>query len=429
MIRQQFDMDTVLPSPTPPATSFKLPGELIDIIMDYLQEEMSALYASALVCRAWLPSSRGHMFKVFKIKRPSTYGRAYYNGRITFLISTPDVACHVRSLHISFHRIDLARLHKVFEELPLLRSLVLSELDITNYGSDYREHEPDPKTMRFHALEELQITSCNIIHQNFPFLFRFLASFDSISRLQLTVTSDDLLLRPPTLDMTSDLIRDSASIALTHLSTFNIPLSVVHKLVAHTHTCNTLRVLWFDQERVEPGHISQIGAIFNVLGPSGCLKRVIFGPLDIFDGERYPYIKDDQQGWAALQLERCRGLEEINLRIRKILRSHVRIFSHLPPSVHAVRITFVGMDARVVAPETRSDWNAFDAAFSEKKFRHIKLVLDMSRVKQTLSADGYARLLDRAIDGLQTVRAQDRLLVTENPRDWWDIRETGMRTG
>ncbi len=98
---------------------------------------------------------------------------------------------------------------------------------------------------------------------------------------------------------------------------------------------------------------------------------------------------------------------------------HVGIFSHLPPSVHAVRITLVGMDTRVVAPETRSEWNAFDAAFSEQKFRHLKLVLDMSRVKQTLSADGYARLLSRAIDGLQTVRAQDRLVVTENPRDWW----------
>ncbi len=98
---------------------------------------------------------------------------------------------------------------------------------------------------------------------------------------------------------------------------------------------------------------------------------------------------------------------------------YVRIFSHLPPSVHAVRITFVGMDTRVDAQETRSEWNAFDAAFSEQKFRHIKLVLDMSRVKHTLSVDGYARLLNRAIDGLQIVRAQDRLVVTENPRDWW----------
>ncbi|KAI0755843.1 hypothetical protein C8Q74DRAFT_1305645 [Fomes fomentarius] len=347
MIRQQFDMDTMLPSPTPLATSFELPEEPIDIIMDYLEGEMSALYASTLV----------------------------------------------------------------FENLPLLRSLVLSELDITNYGRDL-----DPKIMPFHALEELQISSCNI-NRNFPFLFRFLASIDSISRLQLIVTSDDLLLCPPTLDMTSDLIRDSASIALTHLSTFNIPLSVVHNLVAHTHTCNTLRVLWFDQERVEPGHISQIGAIFNVLGPSGCLKRVIFGPLDIFDGERYPYIKDDQQGWAALQLERCRALEEINLRIRKILRSHVRIFSHLPPSVHAVRITFVGMDTRVVAPETRREWNAFDAAFSEQKFRHIKLVLDMSRVKQTLSEGGYALLLNRAIDVLETVRAQDSVVSDGKPAE------------
>ncbi len=282
-------MDTVLRSPTPPATSFQLPGELIDIIMDYLQGEISALCASALVCRAWLPSSRRHMFKVFTIKRRSDHGRAYYNSRITFLTSTPDFTCHIRSLHISFHRINLVRLHKVFDELPLLRSLVLSELDITNYGSDYREHEPDPKTMRFHALEELQISSCNIIRRNIPFLFRFLASFDSISRLQLTVTSDDSLLRP-TLDMTSDLIRDSASLALTHLSTFNFPLYVVHKLVAHTHTRNTLRVLWFDHEHVESGHISQIGAIFNVLGPSGCLKRIIFGPLDIFDDEKYPYI-------------------------------------------------------------------------------------------------------------------------------------------
>lgn len=271
----------MLPSPTPPATSFELPRKLIDIIMDYLQDEISALYASALVCRAWLPSSRRHMFKVFEIKRPTTYGRAYYNGRITFLASTPGVACHVRSLHISFHRINLVRLHKVLEELPLLHSLVLSDLCITNYGSDYRDHEPDPETMRFHALEELQILSCNVIRRKIPFLFRFLASFDSISRLQLK----DLLLRPPTLDMTSDLIRDSASLALTHLSTFNFPLYVVHKLVAHTHTRNTLRVLWFDHERVESGHISQIGAIFNVLGPSGCLKRIIFGPLDIFDDQ------------------------------------------------------------------------------------------------------------------------------------------------
>ena len=31
-----------------------------------------------------------------------------------------------------------------------------------------------------------------------------------------------------------------------------------------------------------------------------------------------------------MELQRCRGLEEFNLRIRQILRMHVDIFAHLP---------------------------------------------------------------------------------------------------
>ena len=49
----------------------------------------------------------------------------------------------------------------------------------------------------------------------------------------------------------------------------------------------------------------------------------------------------------------------------------------------------------------------------------MELVLDMSRVKETITKDLYHQLVDRALQGLPKIGGQGRLVINDAPRDWW----------
>lgn len=49
----------------------RLPQELVDAILDYLHDENKTMRSCALVCHAWLPSSRNHLFAKICLKATS----------------------------------------------------------------------------------------------------------------------------------------------------------------------------------------------------------------------------------------------------------------------------------------------------------------------------------------------------------------------
>ncbi|TBU24559.1 hypothetical protein BD311DRAFT_610699, partial [Dichomitus squalens] len=54
-----MDNQSILQSPSKHKL---LPAETIDNIIDYLHDDVTTLAASSLVCRAWLPACRYHLF-------------------------------------------------------------------------------------------------------------------------------------------------------------------------------------------------------------------------------------------------------------------------------------------------------------------------------------------------------------------------------
>ncbi|KAJ6535073.1 hypothetical protein B0H19DRAFT_964200, partial [Mycena capillaripes] len=44
-----------------------LPRELCDLVVDYLHADRASLGSCALVCRAWVPASRFHLFEYISL--------------------------------------------------------------------------------------------------------------------------------------------------------------------------------------------------------------------------------------------------------------------------------------------------------------------------------------------------------------------------
>ena len=57
--------------PTDKIAPVRLPQELVDAILDYLHDENKTMQSCALVCHAWLPSSRNHLFAKICLKATS----------------------------------------------------------------------------------------------------------------------------------------------------------------------------------------------------------------------------------------------------------------------------------------------------------------------------------------------------------------------
>lgn len=73
--------------------SKRLPQELVDIIIDHLHDDRHALAASALVCRAWVPPSRHHLFEILPVSSLNLQAllEILGNPNCTFLFHVQDV--------------------------------------------------------------------------------------------------------------------------------------------------------------------------------------------------------------------------------------------------------------------------------------------------------------------------------------------------
>ncbi|KZT07005.1 uncharacterized protein LAESUDRAFT_652307, partial [Laetiporus sulphureus 93-53] len=57
----------------PPPASFRLPQEIHDAILDHLHADFLTLKVCSLVCRAWLPTTRLHLFHSIRLADMSQF--------------------------------------------------------------------------------------------------------------------------------------------------------------------------------------------------------------------------------------------------------------------------------------------------------------------------------------------------------------------
>jgi hypothetical protein len=123
-----------LPKPsniTAPSTfTVQYVGELVDWILDFLHDDISTLQVCSLVCKAWLPTARFHLFRKFVLSRKN-------RGEFFKLLSSPHslLPTVIRSLRIQSHSDrgfwKLTKgLLKGIASLTALRSLTLVQVDI-----------------------------------------------------------------------------------------------------------------------------------------------------------------------------------------------------------------------------------------------------------------------------------------------------------
>ncbi|PSR75378.1 hypothetical protein PHLCEN_2v9136 [Hermanssonia centrifuga] len=77
-------------------TSAAFPPELFDETLDHLWDDPKSLKACSLACRAWVPTTRLHLFRTVLLTSLSSTARFS-----ALLDSTPDIAWHVRKLSIT----------------------------------------------------------------------------------------------------------------------------------------------------------------------------------------------------------------------------------------------------------------------------------------------------------------------------------------
>ncbi|RDB27750.1 hypothetical protein Hypma_003197 [Hypsizygus marmoreus] len=82
------------------------PQELIDNVIDHFHDDTPTLRLCSVVCRAWLPSCRAHLFHRVSLQPPKVQPRAYFDHGKTsdvqrlyrIIQSSPDIADYIRDL-------------------------------------------------------------------------------------------------------------------------------------------------------------------------------------------------------------------------------------------------------------------------------------------------------------------------------------------
>lgn len=258
--------------------ALQIPTEITEAVLDNLDDDQSSLKSCALVCSTWLASTRPRLFHKCTITNKDRAREA-----AAFFASSPEVAAHIRYLDINRGQnrdnwIDYADVESVLSALPSLRSLSISNISLDVPSG--RNAEPLGPPPKLGALEELSIKSSNLSTYQFEPLFRLLGLFTEIHRVQLVRTDRPLIDDED--DRFNSIEDPPAHIKIVHLSALDIPRIVALKLLMLTESASSLQTLWYDDRLLDWNVSDDLGALFAAIGPRRSLRRVIFGPLQIF---------------------------------------------------------------------------------------------------------------------------------------------------
>jgi hypothetical protein len=146
--------------------------ELNDRIIDYLHDNIIALRTCALVCKAWVPSCRFHLF--YTIRTASSYKDEEPRCRKLYDLvqRSSHIAFYIRELIIYGENNSILNLERVL--IPLLRCLTeLRTLGLD--GVDWKQLTPDMRKSFAEVLARPSLIHFETIRSNFPDLEHFIA--------------------------------------------------------------------------------------------------------------------------------------------------------------------------------------------------------------------------------------------------------------
>ena len=165
-----------------------LPRETVDNIFDHLYNDIPTLSASSLVCRAWIPSCRYHLFYTLNCNA-GTDSRGAISHLHEWLLASPEVHPYIQTLNVvrrgggcrDFYVEDV---EQVLHCLPFLRNLTLVEITIRS-----RDTSADvsyvSSTGRDRRLRSLVILKCSSSADAPQPLCRILGLFAEVDRLAI----------------------------------------------------------------------------------------------------------------------------------------------------------------------------------------------------------------------------------------------------
>ncbi|KAF8055243.1 hypothetical protein FPV67DRAFT_872953 [Lyophyllum atratum] len=215
-----------------------LPQELVDVIIDHLRDDRTALATCSVMCKAWLSRSRSHLMADFSI---SPYD---------LIIDAVDIASifspYTRNLLLNFYAYSLP--HEI-DLFPSITSLYIMRSEI-NQGMQYR------LSAAFTLITHLELR--NTRFAAFDVLANLLCSFPRIQTVML-VGCSWLKETEPSARISPPRGWHTLSIDLSSLDTFLAWFTSLDPLP-------TLSRLRIDQPHEE--HLKHVGAAIRALGTS-----------------------------------------------------------------------------------------------------------------------------------------------------------------
>ncbi|TFK87252.1 hypothetical protein K466DRAFT_599655 [Polyporus arcularius HHB13444] len=387
--------------------------------------------------------------------------KAPLNELITLLTSHDDIARRINHFALSGCRdVSFANLEALLKPLTSLRTLDLTNVSISRPLSSEPEVVTGPVVP---ALATLSIKDYNVIEQGVDIFFRLLSLFGEIDDLHLSARQPSSTRRGTRnlddLESRIGLILHSPA-QITNLTMGSLPL---HFFAQLCHPWS--RPFWASVRSisVEDGltswaEIKQLGKVFAAhptqfhrivlkashklvvppdtsLGGASGYHRIAF-LLGLAANPFLPsvpnHIKDMKKQWKLLRLRQCEALdgltvtldhsdEEIHDHGWEVFSITVDLLAHLPSCVRQVRITMVPNfnTAQLVGigstqPPTILlevlNWQALDKVLSVPRFKRVKIVLEIVRLKNThFARQRYWQVLDNIRDRLPLLSSRNML--------------------
>ncbi|OBZ69186.1 hypothetical protein A0H81_10953 [Grifola frondosa] len=369
-----------------------LPPELFDETIDHLWDDSTALQACSLTCRAWLPSSRLHLFRTVRLRNADDCTRF-----TALLTAVPSVGHYVRKLSLSaeYDGVDSeggARENDgwVNAAAPLLTRLTgISSLGIARvrWGALLPETHA-----AFFAL-------FRTVRTLFLFEVKFSASRDVLDFLSAFPVLDELYFQgvswahdsPPPLedDSPSDLVpavlMSQDRMQLTHLflDPRSSPTLVTEWLLGHPseQRLRTIQLCWHDLDNTKP--------VRDLLHASGA-------SLETLQVEFPPGIAEDAVLQDHLSLAHNTGLRSLHFGGLNVNTLHSFLSTRLFPWVTAMlaQIRSTRLEEVSFALEIASvgdlralDWARIDAELSRDVFHGLAVLFYVSCAREAPEKD------------------------------------------
>ncbi len=234
-----------------------LPSELWDIIIDFLHDDKRAMRRCSLVCKAWISSSRLHLFHAVSLRKRTLAKLP------PFLQSNAGISSNINTL--SIHRqlsLKLCLLRGILYFLPTLRILNLSHCCILPGCPPWRPCRPQATTYPYISTLTLDCCKLHAVEDMYN-LLEVITLFSVIDSLHLKL--DDPVL-PAWVLMTW-----YSSTVLRSLSASFLPVSFIANLVSGLDNPTALRSLELYRcmpPRHDQDDAAQLRRLLDVIGPT-----------------------------------------------------------------------------------------------------------------------------------------------------------------